>query len=259
MSKISDKRLDIAKIAIEKAGTYLMDNFLKSHILKIKSDNTSQLKEDIRSENIIIDLIHKSFPNDSFLAEEREQTINSDYVWVIDPLCGTLSYYRGIETWSISIALIFNHQYKYGLVYQPILNNLTIGIVGEGAFCNGRNLELSTTNQLQKSFVSVEHNVLIDGKVDILRLARDIKRLRIGHGSGNELAYIAGGQLDALIKTSQSPEHYSGGRVILESVGGVFVDFQGHKIPVILDKNVKIDYIATNKYLLDKLLLYIER
>lgn len=79
----------------------------------------------------------------------------------------------------------------------------------------------------------------------------------MGHGSGGELAYVACGALDAVIKTEQTLIHFAGGRAIIEEAGGVFVDFTGKRCPTYFDKTKKVNYIGTNKSLITELLKYL--
>lgn len=252
-----EQRLEKAKIAIIKAGDYLDRKFCDRHYTTLKSDKTELLSEDIKSEQIIISTLAKAFPRDSFLTEEQETKIRSEYVWVIDPLCGTYSYLRGVETWSLSIGLISGSEYLLGVVYQPLLSSIFYSQTGKGAYKNNRPIHVSSTNYIDRAFISIEHNVFKSGKFDVLSMIKDIKRLRVGHGSGGELSYVAAGHLDAVIKTDQALFHFAGGRAILEEAGGVFLDFEGEPAPTYLDKNKTIDYIACNKILVQKLRKYV--
>lgn len=114
-----DKRLHVGIKAVTKAGDYLRGQFLKKHRVSLKKDKTVLLGEDLKSEEILLSTISKAFPRDSFLTEERDTNITSDGVWVFDPLCGSYSYLRGVETWSISAAFISENKYQVGIVYQP--------------------------------------------------------------------------------------------------------------------------------------------
>ncbi len=251
------QRLKIAQEAIIEAGDYLKNNFYKRHTVEIKQDKTEILKEDVDSEEIIITTLKNYFPNDSFFTEERETKISSGLVWIIDPICGTYSYLRGVETWSLSIALIKDGtDYLIGVVYQPLLDNIFYSVKGGGAFKNKTTIKPSQIKDIDRSFISVEHAVFNSGKVDILKLIKDCKRIRVGHGSGAELSYVAAGYLDVVIKTGQSLTHFAGGRSIIEEAGGVFVNHKGEVVPTYFDKNKKIDYIATNKFLKQKLVSY---
>ncbi|MFC1647112.1 inositol monophosphatase family protein [Patescibacteria group bacterium] len=251
-----DKRLIVAKKVILKAGDYLNNRFYKKHSQLRKKDNTTLLEEDLKSEEILMGGIHKYFPSDSFFSEETETEIKSDFVWVIDPLCGTYSYLRGVETWSLSVALVENNEYLLGVVYQPVLGNLFYAQIGSGAYKNNEQIHVSKVKNLSESFISFEHAVFGSGKINTQRLISDIKRIRVGHGTGSELSYVAAGHLDAVIKTDQELMHFAGGRVILEAAGGAFINFQGNNVRTFLDRNKKVNYIATNKHLQRKLLEY---
>lgn len=253
-----DDRLQVAIDAITKAGGYLNKQFLKNHRVSIKQDKTVLLDEDLKSEEILLSTILKHFPNDSFLAEERNTSIASENIWVIDPLCGSYSYLRGVETWSISAAFISDDKYHIGVVYQPYTNNLYFSQHGKGAFMNKKRIVPSQIKKVGDAFISIEHGVFNTNKVYLSKLIKEIKRLRVGHGSGGELSYVAAGFLDAVIKTNQALMHFAGGRAIVEESGGVFVDFAGKRAPTHLEKNKTIDYIAcSNNELAQDLLSYI--
>ena len=96
-------------------------------------------------------------------------------------------------------------------------------------------------------------------KPHLKKIIADMKRLRVGHGSGGELSYVAAGFLDAVIKTDQALMHFAGGRAVLEGAGGIFVDFTGHPAPTYFDKNKSINYIAcSNITFANEILSYLQ-
>ena len=253
-----DDRLAVAIRAVSNAGKYLKGRFLKPHTQLAKKDSTTLLGEDIKSEEILISTIAKAFPSDTFFSEERETFSPSEHVWIIDPLCGTYSYLRGVETWSISVALRINNVSTLSVIYQPFEDTLFHSQASSGAFMKNKRIQTSKVSRIKDAFVSLEHAVFTSGKVDTLNLISHIKRVRVGHGSGGELAYVAAGFLDAVIKTDQTIEHFAGGRALIECAGGTFVDFSGNTPPTFLDKDKRIDYIGcANKVLANKLLDFV--
>lgn len=249
-------RLSIGAHAVLEAGKYLKNRFHTRHDVSWKEDKTVLLGEDLKSDEMLREAIHAALPSDSFFTEESSVETVGNNIWIIDPLCGSLSYLRGIETWSISVAYVENGQYQLGVVYVPLLDYLFTSEKGNGAYLNKKRIEPSKTSSLADAFVSVEHGVFTSGKYDIMKLIPSIKRIRVGHGSGGELGYVAAGYLDALIKTDQTIEHFSGGRAILEEAGGLFMDFSGEPAPIILNKESKIDYIACTPALKNSLLAF---
>lgn len=239
-----DQRLTVGIKAITQAGDYLRGQFLKNHQVSIKKDKTVLLGEDLKSEEILLSTISKAFPQDSFLTEETDTTITTDTIWVFDPLCGSYSYLRGVETWSISAAFIAENKYRLGIVYQPYTQNLYFSEMGKGAFMNKQQIHPSTITSVKDAFISIEHGVFNNKKYQLDKLIQDMKRLRVGHGSGGELSYVSAGFLDAVIKTDQALMHFAGGRAIVEESGGVFVDFTGKSAPTYFDKEKSTNYIA---------------
>ncbi len=70
---------------------------------------------DIESQRIIKEIILKNFKNSVFLAEEDFNELNleyyrnyQDYLWIVDPLDGTVYFRKGFPFFCVSIAL----QYK---------------------------------------------------------------------------------------------------------------------------------------------------
>lgn len=247
----------VALDALQQSGDYLKQQFLKRHTLTIKPDDTELLGEDMRSEEIIMQAISTHFSTDSFLTEEADTEIISNNVWVIDPLCGTYSYLRGVETWSVSLALIRDGIYEFGGVYQPLLGNRFYSLKGRGAFLNKQQIRLSAITDIANSFISVEFAALKSKKLEVQNLVQDVKRIRVAHGSGGELAYVAAGFIDGLIKTDQSLMHFAGGRAIVEEAGAAFIDFTGNPAPTYFRKDQFTDYIAANKEVAQALLKYV--
>ena len=73
---------------------------------------------------------------------------------------------------------------------------------------------------MRDAFISIEHGVFNNKKFRLEKLIADMKRLRVGHGSGGELSYVVAGFLDAVVKTDQVLMHFAGGRAIVEEAGG---------------------------------------
>ena len=63
---------------------------------------------DTASEEIIIEIIRKAFPEHSILAEESGGADRVDPnrpLWVVDPLDGTTNFAHGVPIWSVSIGV----------------------------------------------------------------------------------------------------------------------------------------------------------
>ena len=64
--------------------------------------------------------ISVSFPNDSIVGEEHENTHGtSGYTWVIDPIDGTTNFLTEIPSWCVVLACVHEDETKLGVVFEP--------------------------------------------------------------------------------------------------------------------------------------------
>ena len=61
-----------------------------------------------------------------------------DWCWIVDPLDGTKDFLQGSKNYAVHIALSYKQKPKIGLVLIPERNELWIGIIGSGAWCENR-------------------------------------------------------------------------------------------------------------------------
>ena len=87
-----------------------------------------------------------TFKEWDILSEEtsKEKTFQTsdfkrDWCWIIDPLDGTRDFLQGSENYAIHIALAYKKIPKVGIVVIPEREELWIGIIGTGTWCENRN------------------------------------------------------------------------------------------------------------------------
>ena len=103
--------IDIKKVAIHaiyEAGSRIQKLYSDEVNFEMKNTHDIVTVADLESEKIIINAIKNAFPNHSILSEEKgEENNNSEYLWIIDPLDGTINFSRHIDEFCISIAVEF--------------------------------------------------------------------------------------------------------------------------------------------------------
>ena len=103
------KEMRVAEKAIKKSSNMLLEYF-------------RQEKELVRQ--IIIETICKSFPDHNILAEETgNMNKKSDYLWLIDPLDGTLNFANGLPTWASMLAFQYKGEIVLSVISLPFLND----------------------------------------------------------------------------------------------------------------------------------------
>jgi len=99
---------------------------------------------DLQIQSMLKDELAAAFPMDDVLAEEDPVSARatSRYCWVLDPIDGTNNFGRGIPGFSVSIGVLDDGWPSVGAVYDPIADQLFAGLVGRGAWLDGRSLRL---------------------------------------------------------------------------------------------------------------------
>ena len=64
--------------------------------------------------------------------------LKKDWCWILDPLDGTKDFLQGSENYAVHIALLHKNIPKIGIVLIPEKNELWIGVIGNGAWCENR-------------------------------------------------------------------------------------------------------------------------
>lgn len=140
-----------------------------------------------------------------------------DYTWVIDPICGSIPFSRGLADFIVAISLMQGNKTILGLVYDPAQDELFFAENGQGAFLNNKKISPSSISSLKEAYLSIEHKVFrLAPPKDLQSISRNIRRLRVAGTCGLELSYIACGRIDGLIKLNQPLYDYSAGAIILK-------------------------------------------
>ena len=226
------------QIAIEaalEAGKFLQKSIGNIQSVERKFGQETNLVTEIdkKSEEIIISMIRKKFPDHDFLAEESgKHEVQSDYRWIIDPLDGTLNYTHGVPLYSVSIAVEKKGEIVAGVVYEPNLGELFTAEKGNGAFLNGTPIRVSAVDRLIESLLvtgfpyTIRDNPdnAVQHFVNMLMAAQGIRRLG---SAAVDLAYVACGRFEGFWEVSLSPWDMAAGMLLVQEAGGRFSDFSG--------------------------------
>ncbi|KPJ53363.1 hypothetical protein AMJ39_05005 [candidate division TA06 bacterium DG_24] len=247
------KALEIAVEAAREASHYLMDHFGPSREVERKESHHSVVSEqDRESESLIIERLRREFPDHSFISEEAgRDAISGDYLWVIDPLDGSSYYARGLDTFSISVALLHRWGPVLGIVSCPATGEFFSACKGEGAYVNGTRIQASTVDRLNDSIVSFGHRMLrLDDDGSATReLLRSVRSIRAGGSCAQELCYVACGRIEGVVSRDQSIWDYAAGKLILEEAGGTLTDFHGSSPQLESLRTRDLSLVASNRIL----------
>jgi len=178
-------------------------------------------------------IIREAFEDHNILTEETKQSrTQSPYLWIIDPLDGTINYASGLPLFAVSIGVQYQGNTIAGVINLPALGEVYTAVQGEGAYEGGRRLTV-TTSELSEAVVSViltshfseEHS---QNTLNVIKaLTGSIRGVRIIVCEAFELASIASGRLDGNICIKADAYGAAAGQLLIEEAGGRVTEFSG--------------------------------
>lgn len=135
---------------LEPVFNYQLSNFRSAAGIKgyMKNLHETVSEIDISSEHMIRSILQDIIPQAAFYGEETEQHRSNGLTWVVDPIDGTTNYLKGIDLWSVSIALLENHSPVVSCIVRPAAREMFTAVKGFGAFHNGQKLKMVTASEI---------------------------------------------------------------------------------------------------------------
>jgi len=221
---------------VQRSAEYLRINLGKVKKIGFKAEAINLVTEvDRKTEEIVIGILKKYFPEDSFLSEESaELKGKSGRKWIIDPLDGTTNYVHGFPFYAVSIALEEDGQPAFGTVFDPERNEVFLAWKGHGAYLNNKPIKVSGISELKKSLLSTGFSYKIaeleDNNIghfkDFLFASQAVRR----PGSASlDLCYVACGRFDGFWEMELNPWDTAAAWLIVKEAGGEVTTFKGKK------------------------------
>jgi len=175
-------------------------------------------------ETLIRERISAAFPEDGMLGEEFGLTGGrSPYLWVFDPIDGTLPFIAGMPSWCVSIAVAKRDEIVAGVVNAPRLEEVYAAARGIGASLNGKPLQLDSSLTIRNTTVGFGANhhaspEMVGGFIKRL-LEEGGNFLRNGSGALS-LAYVAAGKLGGYYEPYMHAWDCFAGYCLVKEAGG---------------------------------------
>jgi myo-inositol-1(or 4)-monophosphatase len=217
--------LNHATDAARQAGQLLRDHFEQDLIVDELKPYDIKLELDRRAQELITTHLLTAFPDHAVLGEEGSTgDPEADYVWIVDPIDGTVNFYYGIPHFCVSIALQHRGALILGVIYDPMMDELFAAEKGGPATRNGRPLRVSSREKLAECVITVGFSKsaasIEEGGKRYLEFVRTVRKTRLMGSAALALAYIAAGRLDAYVEEVISLWDIAAGQVIVEAAGG---------------------------------------
>jgi myo-inositol-1(or 4)-monophosphatase len=207
------------------------------------------------AEAAVIEILEKAFPDHGILTEESKGREGSgSYRWILDPLDGTTNYAHGYPFFCVSLALEKDGHIIWGIIYDPLREELFAAEAGRGATVNGRALQVSVTRHIRQSFLCTGFPYdMRESSEDNLRyfsrFAKIAQAIRRDGSAALDLCYVAMGRFDGFWEMKLNPWDVAAGSLIVTEAGGRISSFNGE--PFAIDGK---EILATNGLIHDEML-----
>jgi len=217
-----------------RAGGAIISKYFGSalHIEEKSQASDVRTQADTESEDMIIRIIERAYPNINIFSEEAGKTDRqSEYTAVIDPLDGTNNFSLGVPLCTVSIAVMHNDEIVLGVIHNPLLNLTYTATKGGGAFANDTRLHVNDESAMKRSTVSYEcdyNNDLAYGeqikhRLNELEVKREINLWSVA----NDFCLLAAGKIEGIITNGNDLYDFAAGKLIALEAGALVTNFDG--------------------------------
>ncbi|WP_204080840.1 inositol monophosphatase family protein [Mycobacterium riyadhense] len=226
---------------VEKASAILdtaAEPFLAGHRADsavTKKGNDFATEVDLEIERQVVAALVEATGIDVHGEEFGGPALDLPWVWVLDPIDGTINYAAGSPMAAILLGLLHNGEPVAGLTWLPFTDERYTAVTGGPLMKNGvaqpslAPTALSDTLVAAGSF-SADSRGRFPGRYRVAVLAnlsRVSSRLRMHGSTGIDLAYVADGILGGAISFGSHVWDHAAGVALVRAAGGVVTNLAG--------------------------------
>jgi histidinol phosphatase-like enzyme (inositol monophosphatase family) len=222
----------VARLA-ERSGHVLRRHFQSPDLVVDAKDDASPVTvADREAEATLREMIRDEFPGHGIIGEEfGSEGEGAEYVWVLDPIDGTISFVAGVALFGTLVGVLRHGRPILGMIHQPITRELVIG-TSTGTTLNGLPVTIRPGRRVEDATVLTTDPSLIEahlpaGAYD--RFDSVVRRAGTYRGWGDCYGYllVATGRADAMMDPIMNPWDLLPLIPIIEGAGGVITTWEG--------------------------------
>ncbi len=207
---------------VREAGALAMSRWRTDFKRWDKAPGNPVCEVDLQVDTFLRERLTRLMPDAAWLSEEtadRPERLQSERLWVVDPIDGTRDYVRGRPGWAISVALVERGRVVLGVLDAPARDEVWQARAGGGAERNG------------EAICAAERRVLAGARVpaDTLPKAdRDLVAVSKPNSIALRVAMVAAGDAD-LVATARWGNEWdiAAAALIAEEAGASVTDALG--------------------------------
>lgn len=237
---MNQQHLEVA-VTAARAGAKELLRYWDSRTVSEKAPKDLVTDADLASQKAVREILMDAFDDYAFVGEEQGETeppaavrageTDAPPCWVVDPLDGTVNYVHQLQSFAVSIGLYQAGKMRFGVILDPVTDELYTAIDQHGAYLNGQPIHTSGCEDLSQALVACSFPAGVKGDspevsrfVKILERCRSLRRL--GSCALN-MCYVAAGRLDGYWATNVSAWDSAAGIVIAREAGAQLTAYDG--------------------------------
>lgn len=233
-----ENALQTATRLAQEAGALCLDLQKNLGQVSYKTPKDVVTAADMASDHHLSAGLKAAFPGHALRTEELGvQASDSEYLWICDPVDGTVNFSRGMPIWGVSVALHHRGEPLLAVCVLPALGETFTAIRGRGTFLNGVRVQVSDVDDLHHAVVSNgDFNVGEVAKINaqntrnFAREADHCQRVKCFGSAVIEGCFVACGRLDAFAMTMSYPWDTAGIALLVAEAGGKSTALDGQPL-----------------------------
>lgn len=264
LDNLTETRKYITDLVLQ-AGEILRGYFTSGNfIFKSKGGVDFLTQADEEVDAFLRENIAKKYPKMNFLTEETapkdySHLKNTENLWVIDPLDGTVNFSRDNPHFAISVALVNKGVPILGVVYLPVENLLFWAQEDQKeAYLNGSPIKASPTDDLTETVLVCDWGWILKKRLIVVswlgKISTQVRQIKSMGSAVADLASLAAGKIDIYIHSDLKPWDVAASTLFIEKAGGRITTPAGKKWNVF-----NTEMLASNGLLHEKILALVNK
>jgi myo-inositol-1(or 4)-monophosphatase len=236
MNLLDSEYMSVAVALAHEAGEIARNNFTLGMQREWKEDGSPVTLTDLAINQRVLDVIAQHFPDHGVLGEEISAYDDShEWLWIVDPVDGTLPFSHGIPVSAFSLGLTYKGEALLGILYDYHSDRLVTAARGEGAFMNGRPVHVSSKATLKGTVANLEaiwNRVFSTPDLSHLPplLENDGAKLMKLSSTVYAGMLVALGEFSVLVTRGDRPWDVVAIDIIIREAGGTVTDLYGNPL-----------------------------
>lgn len=230
MVKVGGEYWQFIEVLAKRSGDLINRYFgTEDFQVELKSDASPVTIADRQAEELMRNEIRLRYPDHGIIGEEfGNENEDAEFVWILDPIDGTISFASGSPLFGTLIGLLHRGKPVLGCIHQPVIRQLLIGN-NEVTKRNGNTVSVSSCENLSEALLLSTDVNHIEQYQDGARFDALRKQVRVFRTWGDCFGYllVSQGKADLMADPILNPWDLLPVIPVVRGAGGVITAWDG--------------------------------